>query len=190
MADYLVAFEFHGISLKTRPEATLYRYQLTGYDEEWQTTRNRRVEYQDLPTGEYTFEVLAVDRDLVYSEKPATVDLHVFYQPMTSSVRISEVNIQDVYASFYKTYVEQSVGSALVSNDGPDPVEAMVGFYIPDLMGRPTEQTVSLGPQSTQRISLQAVFLPGILDLKGSTAVQTEVALSCEVGEQTISGYF
>ncbi len=37
----------------------------------------RRVEYQDLPKGSYTFEVVAVDRDLAYSEVAATVALTV-----------------------------------------------------------------------------------------------------------------
>jgi len=73
----LTAFEFHGISLKTRPGGLIYRYRLKGYDRDWITTRTQRVEYQDLPRGIYTFEVVAVDRDLVYSEKSATVTLRV-----------------------------------------------------------------------------------------------------------------
>ena len=73
----LTAFEFHGISFKTRPEQMIYRYRLKGYDKGWRTTHARRVEYQDLPRETYTFEVVAVDRDLVYSEKPATVTLRV-----------------------------------------------------------------------------------------------------------------
>ena len=72
----LTSFEFHGASFKTRPEAMLYRHRLKGYDD-WQTTSSRRVEYQNLPRGTYTFEVLAVDRDLTYSDKPATVALTV-----------------------------------------------------------------------------------------------------------------
>jgi signal transduction histidine kinase/ligand-binding sensor domain-containing protein/CheY-like chemotaxis protein len=73
----LTTFEFHAISFKTRPEAIVYRYRLKGYDKDWKNTHARRVEYQDLPRGTYTFEVVAVDRDLVYSEKPATVTLRV-----------------------------------------------------------------------------------------------------------------
>jgi len=73
----LTAFEFHAVSFKTRPEAMVYRYRLNGYDKDWRTTHQRRVEYQNLPRGNYTFEVVAVDRDLVYSEKPATVMLQI-----------------------------------------------------------------------------------------------------------------
>ena len=73
----LTSFEFHGVSLKTLPGAMVYRYRLKGFDDDWRNTRSTRVEYQDLPQGDYTFEVLAVDRDLVYSETPATVAVMV-----------------------------------------------------------------------------------------------------------------
>ena len=73
----VVSFEFHATSFKTRPEAMVYQYRLEGRDEEWRTTHARRVEYASLPRGEYTFQVQAVDRDLVYSETPATVSLRV-----------------------------------------------------------------------------------------------------------------
>ena len=73
----MTAFEFRGTSFKTRPQTMIYRYRLKGYDDSWQTTHAHRVEYPDLPRGSYTFEVQAVDRDLVYSETPATVELEV-----------------------------------------------------------------------------------------------------------------
>ena len=73
----IVTFEFQGISFKTRPDGIVYRYRLKGYDSDWLATRERRVEYENLPRGIYTFEVHAVDRDLVYSELPATFSLTV-----------------------------------------------------------------------------------------------------------------
>jgi serine phosphatase RsbU (regulator of sigma subunit) len=73
----LVAFEFGGISLKTRPGHLVYRYRLDGLDPGWRVTRSRRVEYAAIPVGYYAFEVSAVDRDLVYSETPARVRVNV-----------------------------------------------------------------------------------------------------------------
>jgi len=137
--------------------------------------------------GDYTFEVVAVDRDLVHSENPATVALQVYYQPMSSSVRVSDLRVQDVFASFHKTYAEHSIGSARVVNDDPNPVDATLSFYIPDLMARPTEHTVSLEPKSSQHVLIRAILSPSILNLRGDTRVQAEVALSCEVGGQIIS---
>ncbi|MEW6753602.1 MAG: sigma 54-interacting transcriptional regulator [Candidatus Latescibacterota bacterium] len=72
----LVAFAFQGRSWTTRPDGLLYAYRLGGANAEWRVTRDRRVEYRDLATGDYTFEVKAVDRDLNCSE-PAAVRLRI-----------------------------------------------------------------------------------------------------------------
>ncbi len=76
-AHDLIAFEFTGISFKTRPEAMGYRYRLVGYDDIWHSTHGGRAEFLDLPRGDFTFEVVAVDRDLSYSAEPARVYISV-----------------------------------------------------------------------------------------------------------------
>ena len=50
-----VVIEFHESSFKTRSEAMVYRYRLREYDTDWKNTKNQRVEYQDLPQGNYSF---------------------------------------------------------------------------------------------------------------------------------------
>ena len=60
----------------TRPDQMVYVYRLQGYEEEWLQTREPQVEYANLPTGIYTFQVKAVDRDLNYSE-PATTQITI-----------------------------------------------------------------------------------------------------------------
>ena len=67
----LVAFEFEGSSWTTPPERLAYVYQLEGYDADWCSVYTNRVEYQDLPVGDYTFQVQAVDRDLNRSDPDA-----------------------------------------------------------------------------------------------------------------------
>jgi transcriptional regulator with GAF, ATPase, and Fis domain len=57
-----------------------YVVKLEGYDPDWQPAYTRQVEYRDLPLGEYTFQVKAVDRDLNYSE-PASVRVVVEPDP-------------------------------------------------------------------------------------------------------------
>ena len=73
----LVAFEFHGMSFKTMLKSLLYRCRLSGFDDDWRPVRDGRIEYQDLPPGDYTFEVVAIDRDLVYSREVASRTLTV-----------------------------------------------------------------------------------------------------------------
>jgi|GEM_PF-1029656 len=74
--DYL-AFEFQGVSFKTRPGALVYRYKLAGIDADWQFTNLGRVEYHDLPLGDYVFEVAAIDRDLQLSAHPVLVTVRI-----------------------------------------------------------------------------------------------------------------
>ena len=67
--DQNVTFEYKGMSFSTHPRDMLYVYRLNGYDADWQSAeRERKVHYQDLPPGDYAFQVRAIDRDLNYSE--------------------------------------------------------------------------------------------------------------------------
>ena len=67
--DQNVIFEYKGMSFSTHPRDMLYIYRLKGYDSDWQpATRKMRAHYRDLPPGDYTFQVRAIDRDLNYSE--------------------------------------------------------------------------------------------------------------------------
>ena len=75
-----IAFEFQGRSLTTRPEDMAYVYRLKGYDSGRKPAYTGRVEYHDVPLGEYVFEVKAVDRDLNYSE-PVAVQVTVEPDP-------------------------------------------------------------------------------------------------------------
>lgn len=66
--DQQVVFEYAGRSFSTPSSDMLYIYRLNGHDPDWQrASRDRRAYYRDLPPGEYTFQVRAVDRDLNYS---------------------------------------------------------------------------------------------------------------------------
>ncbi len=66
-AQRYVMFQFFSGRLANSSEATLYRYRLLGYEDGWNTTRASQVEYRDLPPGNFTFEVQAIDRDLNYA---------------------------------------------------------------------------------------------------------------------------
>ena len=83
--DQQVIFEYKGMSFSTHSSNLLYAYRLKGYDLDWQATRKMRVYYRDLPPGEYTFQVKAVDRDLNYSEI-AQVQLLVEVDPRISAL--------------------------------------------------------------------------------------------------------
>ena len=79
-------FDFNGISLRTQSGRFTYLYRLAGLEQDWQQTEERVVTYSDLPSGDYVFEVQAVDQDLNYSE-PATATITVRPPYGTMAVR-------------------------------------------------------------------------------------------------------
>ena len=81
-----VTFAYSGMSFRTPLRDLLYIYRLKGRDADWQApVQQTFVHYQDLPPGEYTFEVVAVDRDLNHSQ-PAEVVLRVVPDPLLEAL--------------------------------------------------------------------------------------------------------
>ena len=61
---------YTGISTRN-PENVRYQYRMKGYSDNWSSrTAERSVIYTDLPPGQYTFEVQAINADNVFAENP------------------------------------------------------------------------------------------------------------------------
>ncbi len=68
-----VAFEFVGISTRA-PEGVRYRYKLDGFDPGWlDLTTDNDATYSNLPHGEYTFLVEALNSDGIASLRPESI---------------------------------------------------------------------------------------------------------------------
>ena len=97
----LIEFAFQGGSPSTAPDRLAYVYRLQGY-EDWRTTRSTQVRYSDLPTGDYLFQVRAVDRDLNYSE-PVSVHI-VIHPPYRQLMLIGFLCLATVGLAFTSAY--------------------------------------------------------------------------------------
>ena len=66
--------DYTGLSLSV-PRKLQFRYELEGYDKQWQDAGNRRQAfYTNLQPGRYRFHVLAANNDGVWNEKGASID--------------------------------------------------------------------------------------------------------------------
>ena len=63
---------------------------------DWQVTKNATFDYLFETVGIYTFEVVAIDRDLNYSE-PASVALTVVPQPIEVALRQTRAELEQAY---------------------------------------------------------------------------------------------
>lgn len=68
---------YTGISTRN-PENVRYQYRMRGYDDNWSNrTAERSVVYNNLPPGQYTFEVQAINADGVLAENPDRMTVSV-----------------------------------------------------------------------------------------------------------------
>ncbi|MBT7861616.1 MAG: sigma 54-interacting transcriptional regulator [Gemmatimonadetes bacterium] len=81
----LVAFEISGSSHTTPVGHLIYRARLEGYESDWHMLAGSRAEFQNLPLGEYVFQVRAVDADLNESTT-ARVELVVEEDPRIAAL--------------------------------------------------------------------------------------------------------
>ena len=76
-------FQFTAFS-SAAPEAIRFRYMLEGFEREWNDAESRRVaNYTNIPPGTYRFRVIAANRDGVWNEAGASVNLELqpfFYE--------------------------------------------------------------------------------------------------------------
>ena len=63
-----LSITYTGISF--RPRNIRFRYRLSGFNPEWQSTEQRAVEYRNLPSGNYTFELYAQEDEGTRSVQP------------------------------------------------------------------------------------------------------------------------
>ncbi len=56
---------------------TQYKYKLFGRDEDWTITKNKSVRYSQLPAGDYTFEVFAINEEYKTSKQSAKISFNV-----------------------------------------------------------------------------------------------------------------
>jgi hypothetical protein len=182
----LVAFEFHGRSPTTPAGNHVYLYRLDGHEVEWQQTRERRVEYADLPPGDYTFQIQAVDRDLVYSDT-VSVAVEVYYQPAFGSLALDSLRVEELFASFQRDYAERPVASVQVTNSDPDTVSATLSFQLVDWMRHPVRQELVLAPGESRSVVFPAPLDGSILDLRETTTTPARVQLSFAAGQDTVS---
>ena len=72
-----LSFEFEAISYQV-PEKVRYQWMLEGLDKEWSpVSKNTEAVYSNIPPGEYTFFIRAMNNDGIWNEEPAAFSFEI-----------------------------------------------------------------------------------------------------------------
>ncbi len=171
----LVVFEFHGMSFKTRPEAMVYRHRLRGLHDDWRNVRAQQVEYEDLPAGDYTFEVVAVDRDLVYSQQPASLSVEVVPDVRDEQIGELEREVRQRTRQLVQAEKMAALGNLVagIAHELNNPVGAISGAH--DVLDRLIER---IAKSLTQSESAQTQKLLRLLRDNNRNAISASERIS------------
>ncbi|MFT5657272.1 MAG: tetratricopeptide (TPR) repeat protein/DNA-binding beta-propeller fold protein YncE [Gammaproteobacteria bacterium] len=93
---------------------------------------------------------------------------------------LSDLNLQTVFSSAYKKYLDQPIGSVMLKNvSATDYGNLKLSFQIKEFMDFPaTVEIPSVKGNETQKIDIKATFNNRILEVDEDTGVQVEVKLT------------
>lgn len=74
--DHNISIGFIGLLFRS-PGVVNYRYRLEGYESNWNYTTERMARYFNLPAGQYTFVVSAMNENGIWNEHPATLRFYI-----------------------------------------------------------------------------------------------------------------
>jgi len=71
-----ISFRFKGVT-HVNPEEVVYRYRLVGQTNDWIVTKDRKADYNNLPPGDYRFEVSCTNKDGFSTSQPLVLEFTI-----------------------------------------------------------------------------------------------------------------
>jgi ligand-binding sensor domain-containing protein/signal transduction histidine kinase len=97
-----VSFQFISLDYHS-PEKTIYQYKLEGLEKDWNTGKNRQVQYANLTPGDYTFKVRASTDGGNWGENYATLSFTIAY-PFWQALWFQALVLLSVAGLIYAIY--------------------------------------------------------------------------------------
>lgn len=128
--------------------------------------------------GSLKFPYLSVQMDYAYLMPPTLLSTHLLslsFIPSVSPVKIIEVNMDDLFASFYKVYANKEIGNVTIRNDYDKELPMTLNVSIPGLTEIPTQENFTLGPNEKKTFNFRAILSKITLDERESGFRQAKI---------------
>ncbi len=165
-----LAIDYTALSL-VAPEKMHFRFKLEGQDDDWREVANqRRVEYSNLPPGNYRFRVTASNNSGVWNEEGATLDFSIapaYYQTNWFRALCAAVFLALLWAA-YRLRIRQVQQQQHKFREAIETIPAMAFTALPDgsrtFVNRRWVEYTGLTVEHAAGLGWQAVIHPD--DLK------------------------
>ncbi|MDD5066869.1 MAG: tetratricopeptide repeat protein [bacterium] len=123
--------------------------------------------------------------DYAYTYNPDILAIHRFAASLNWGyhaylVDVVSANIQEMFASLYKSYTRADIVRLMVKNKTKQPMNADVGIYISGLMKKATQKRVLLVPGIPTEVKLPVVFSDDVMEVTDDITRPAEIIVSYE----------
>ncbi len=141
--------------------------------------------------GSVKLPKLPVQLDYGFVMHPVLSSTHLVSLSLTDMqppVRILDRQLNDVYASYYKTYVSAPFGNVILQNEYNQPIEATLSIQVDGYDIPVYEKDILLAANSKQSVEFQAYFPASILvDNQDQNVKQATIGLQYRIQNETKS---
>jgi tetratricopeptide (TPR) repeat protein len=113
------------------------------------------------------------------------VSLNFGFQLNPPRIRIRAIHPEEMYASLYRSYDRQPIGTVEIENRHDKPLAMRLGVVIPELMRSAVEYDTTLRPQAVTVLPLRAVLSHSVLESPGDRPIHLQVEGTYENGRTT-----
>jgi tetratricopeptide (TPR) repeat protein len=131
------------------------------------------------------FPFISVKLDYAYVIPPTLSSTHLFslsFVPTMSPIKITDVTIDDVFASLYKTYaMAKQIGSVTIRNDYDKDLKMTLKVDIPELTDLPSQETFTLAPNEQRTTAFSVTFSKNIMEIKEPQFRQAKISVEYKI---------
>jgi len=131
------------------------------------------------------FPYISMKLDYAYIIPPTLSATHLFslsFVPTMSPVKITDVTIDDIFASFFKSYaMAKPIGSVTIRNDYDKKLKMTLKVDIPELTDLPSQETFTLAPNEQRTTTFSVTFSNNIMEIMEPQFRQAKISVEYKI---------
>ena len=138
--------------------------------------------------GSVKIPYVSMQLDYAYEIQPVLPASHIFSVsliPSLSPVKITDIIVDDLYASFYQTYANNKIGYATIRNDYHKPLKLTMRVSIPELNEEEVTETFMMNPDDEKKYDFSILLSKDALNIMQYEYKQLKIRVDYTIKNET-----